>query len=96
MRTVLPIQFLDVDQTKVRLVDERRGLEAVPGTLAGHVALRNSMEFLFHQRKQSCQRRFVASSPRQQQTRDVGKRSSNVRILRRFSGLLGFDVLDVF
>jgi len=56
----------------------------VAGTLAGHMALRDAMELLLHQRNQTRQRRFVATSPRQQQTRDVGKRFGNARILRRF------------
>jgi hypothetical protein len=42
------------------------------------------MELLLHQRNQTRQRHFVAASPRQQQTRDVGKRFGNARILRRF------------
>jgi hypothetical protein len=46
------------------------------------MALRDSMEFLLHQRNQTRQRRFVATSPRLQQTRDIGKGSSNARILR--------------
>jgi hypothetical protein len=35
------------------------------------------MEFLLHQRNQTRQRCFVAASPRQQHTRDVGKRCAN-------------------
>jgi hypothetical protein len=46
------------------------------------MALRDAMELLLHQRNQTRQRRFVAASPRQQQTRDVGKRFGNARILR--------------
>jgi hypothetical protein len=90
MRTVLPIHFLDVDQTKVRLVHQRRGLKAVAGTLAGHMALRNPMELLLHQRNQTRQRCVVASTPRQQETRDVVNRCGNPRILRRF-GLSSVD-----
>jgi len=56
----------------------------VAGTLAGHMALRDAMELLLHQRNQTRQRRVVAASPRQQQTRYVGKKSGNARILRRF------------
>jgi hypothetical protein len=59
----------------------------VTGTLAGHTALRDSMEFVLHQRNQTRQRRVVATAPRQKQARDVGKESGNARILRQFRRL---------
>jgi len=57
------------------------------------MALRDAMELLLHQRNQTRQRRFVAASPRQQQTRDVRKRSGNSRILRRFRGRRAIDAV---
>jgi hypothetical protein len=69
MRPVLPVHPPDVDQAQIRLVHERRGLEAVPGALPGHAALRDPMELPLDQRDEARQRLCVATPPRQEQTR---------------------------
>jgi hypothetical protein len=89
MRSVLPIHFLDVDQTKVRLVHERRGLEAVARTLAGHMSAAR-FDGAPAPRAES-----DASAPRRRHRatpaagRNIGKRHGNARILSHFraSGL---------
>ena len=70
----------DIARKCARLfVHERRRLQAVALTLAGHEALRDSMELLLHERNQTRQRRVVATAPRQKQTRDIGRRHGNAR-----------------
>jgi hypothetical protein len=90
MRAVLPITFWTLIRRRYASFTSAVAFEAVTGTLASHEALRDSMEFLLHQRNQTRQRRFVATALRQKQACEVGKRSSNVRILRRFFAGSGF------
>src|SRR5262249_62327466 len=44
VRAVLPLDLRDVNQSQVRLVDERRCLECVPAMFASHVAMCESMK----------------------------------------------------
>jgi hypothetical protein len=62
---------LDVEQTDVGLVDERRGLQTVAHPFAGHTAARNPMQLRVDDGDQTLQRLVVAVAPRFEQPRDV-------------------------
>jgi hypothetical protein len=82
---------LDVEQTDVGLVDERRGLQTVAHPFASHTAARNPMQLRVDDGDQTLQRLVVAVAPRFEQPRDVVERIRDGRILRLFSPLSGFD-----
>jgi hypothetical protein len=63
MRPVMPLHLLDVDQSKVGLVDEGGGLKRVTGSLPAHVLSRQPSQFGMHKRNQ---RSNAAVSPRLQ------------------------------
>ena len=50
--TVLPLYAPDIDQPDVNLVHERRGLEHVVRTFAGHVPLCDALQLAVHEREQ--------------------------------------------
>lgn len=75
MRAVLPIHLLDVDQSKVRLVDERGGLERVPRAFASHAGRRDPVKLSFERRDEARQNCFIATPSRQQQGGFIGNRS---------------------
>ena len=54
-----------------RLVDQRRGLEAVSCPFAAHAPGGNPMKLLLHQRYELLERGLVAAAPLLQQSRDV-------------------------
>jgi hypothetical protein len=71
MRTVLPLNAAGVDKSEVRLVHQRRGLQAVTGALATHAALSDLMERALDDRQQAPERGVIAVSPRLQERGDV-------------------------
>ncbi len=71
VRAVLPPHAARIDQAQIGLVDERRGLQRVAGTLSRHVAMREPVEFVVHQRHQPIQRLLVSLIPGQQQFSDL-------------------------
>ena len=71
VRTVLPLDALDVDEPQVRLVHESRGLQTVPEALAGHAPSSDALQLAVDVRDQRIEGRLVATSPGQQQARDL-------------------------
>ena len=68
---VLPLHALRVDQPEIGLVDERRGLQAVPGALAGQAVTRDAMELGVHGLHELLERSAVAAAPCLEQLGDV-------------------------
>ncbi len=77
MGPVLPVNALDVDQPEVRLVDERRCLQAVPGAFARHAASGNAPQFLVHQRDQLIEGGLIAFSPCEKKSSDLARMTAN-------------------
>src|SRR5215210_3979285 len=67
MCAIVPGDSLAVDEANKRLIDERRGLQAVPNSFSSHAAPRDSVELLVDERNQSLQGIVVASPPLQEQ-----------------------------
>ena len=63
MPPVIPCDGFRINQSKIRLVDERRGLQAVIGALAADVALGDSMQFCVDERNQPLEGLLVALRP---------------------------------
>ena len=82
VRAILPRDVLHVDQPQVRLVDQRRRLEAVARTLAGHAAAGDPVQLAVDERNQPLEGVLVALSPFQQQSGDLGGWLGDVVILR--------------
>ena len=76
MRAVVPRHALDVDQAEVRLVDQRRRLEAVPRVLASRVSPGDLVEFPMYERNQLLQGPLVALPPSEQQAGDFRRAGS--------------------
>jgi len=71
VRAIVPRYGFRIDQSEIRLVDERRGLEGVIRTLVSDVPLRDSMKFVVYERNQAVQRLLVALSPLEKQPSDL-------------------------
>ena len=85
MRAVLPLDVFGVDQPQIRLVDERRRLKAVPGTLSCHAASRDLVELPVDERNQSVEGGLVALPPFQKQPGDLRGVVRNAAILSPFA-----------
>ena len=97
MRAVVPRHVFRVDQPQIRFVDERRRLEAVPGTLSRHAAPRDLVELPVDERNQSLEGGLVALSPFQKQSGDLRGVVSNSAILgpfRRVQLFVPFPVVE--
>ena len=71
MRPVLPLHVLPVHQPQVRLVDERRRLQEVARTLAGHLPRRQPVQLVLDHGGQGLERRRIAATPGDQELCDV-------------------------
>ena len=71
MRAVLPLHPLVVDQADVGFVDQRRGLEAVIGSLAPHIPVGEPAEFGVHDGCQRVECAVVAVAPCTEKGTDV-------------------------
>ena len=71
VKAVLPVHPPCVDEPEVRLVHERRRLEALCDTIATEASTGNLAQFVMHQRDEARQRVFVSASPRKQERRDI-------------------------
>ena len=60
-----------VDESQVGLVDERRGLQRVPGPLAAQVAVRQEVELPLDQRHEPLERGAITLRPGKEKTRHV-------------------------
>jgi hypothetical protein len=67
VRAIVPCHGFRIDQPEIRLVDERRGLQAVIRPLVPDVPLRDSMELCVNERNQPLQGVVVALPPFQKQ-----------------------------
>ncbi|HEY5838214.1 MAG TPA: hypothetical protein VIT19_04195, partial [Pyrinomonadaceae bacterium] len=63
VRAVMPLETALTGQFKVRLVDERGGLQSVAGPLLIHLALSDAAQFGMHQRNQFIERGRIAFAP---------------------------------
>src|SRR5436190_22780541 len=82
MRAVVPLNRLSADEADIRLVDERRRLEAVPCAFSRHTASRDPVQLLVDERDQSLEGALVALSPLEEQPGDL-------RVVIRNSAILG-------
>ena len=71
MGAVLPVHALVIDQPQVRFVDQRRRLQAVAGTLAPHVPVRQTTELVVDDRHQEGERTLIPVAPRSEKRADV-------------------------
>ena len=84
MGSILPVHVWCVHETQIRLVDERRRLDAVTRALAGHTAARDLVELPIDERNQPFEGRLVAVSPLEEQPGDRRGIVAQVRILIPF------------
>jgi hypothetical protein len=61
--SVLPLDSLCIHQPEVGLIDERRGLKAMSGTLPHHAPVGDQMQLVFDQRNELLERRRISLSP---------------------------------
>jgi len=73
---------LDVDQPEVRLVHQRRCLQAVPAALARQAAPRDPAQFLVYERNQLVEGGLIASPPCEEKSGDLVRVAGNEPILR--------------
>ena len=67
MRAILPLHPLIAYEAHVRLIHQRRRLQAMARPLAPHVAARQTVELVIHDRRQSFERARVSVAPRAEQ-----------------------------
>ena len=67
MGAILPLHALIAHEAHVRLIHQRRRLQAMAGTLAPHVAARQPVELVIHDRGQPFERTRVSVAPRAEQ-----------------------------
>jgi hypothetical protein len=82
MRAVAPLDAPLVDQSKVRLVHERRGLQRVSRTFTPHRAARLTMQLRIDDAKQPIRNRLIAPAPGEKQLSDLGRRKVRPVMLR--------------
>jgi hypothetical protein len=71
VRAVVPRNVLGVDQSQIRLIDERCRLEAVARSLATQVPARDRMELTVDERNQSFESGLVALPPLEKELRNL-------------------------
>ena len=67
MRAIVPLHARVIHQPHIGLVDQGRGLQAMAGTLAPHVAARQSVELVIYESGQPFERTRVSVAPRAEQ-----------------------------
>jgi hypothetical protein len=82
----LPARPALVDQTQVSLIDERRGLQRVPGPLAAQVAVRQLMQLTLDERQQTVEGIGVACGPGGEQVGHLAGRGRAVAHLGTSAG----------
>ena len=85
MRPVLPRDIFGIDQPQVDLIDERRRLKAVPGTLSCHASSGDLVKLALYERNQSIEGGRVALTPFQKQSGGLSGIARNVAILSPFA-----------
>lgn len=71
VRAIRPPDALQVDQPQIRLIDQSSRLQAMTGTLPGHVLPRELAQFLVHQRNELIEGICFAPAPGEQQPGQV-------------------------
>ena len=71
LRAILPARGLLVDQTQIRLVNQRGCLQRMAGPLVTQVARRLTPQLVIDHRNQRVERSFITVAPRGEQLRDV-------------------------
>ena len=71
MGAILPLHALIIHQAHVGFIDQGRGLQAVAGALAFHVAARQAVEFVINDGGQPFERALVSVAPGAEQRADV-------------------------
>ena len=71
MRSIPPIGVSLVDESKVRLVDQRGGLQDVPGPLVSKSGGRPATQLVVDDHDELVPRREIAQAPRVEQSRYV-------------------------
>ena len=69
LRAIMPVDVLLTHQPQVSLIDERRGLQRVAGSLSTHVVVRQPVKLRLNQRQQLIQGRLIATAPIREQLR---------------------------
>ena len=77
VRPILPRDRVRIDQPHVRLVNERRRLQAVPGAFTSPASLRDPRQFAMHERHEALERAPVPFAPLPHQVGDVGPSVGN-------------------
>jgi hypothetical protein len=63
MSSILPLNLVDIDETKISLVYQGCGLNGVIRAFAAKASARDSTQFRIHQLNDSSQRVLVAAAP---------------------------------
>ena len=84
MCAVVPVDVTGVDEPKVRLIDERGRLHAVPRALVTHVPPCNLMQLTVDEWNQPGEGGLVAPSPVDQQGGDAGGVVGDAHHIRPF------------
>jgi hypothetical protein len=71
MRAIAPLHVIEICQFQIRLVDERRRLERVAGTLALHIVVREAPELSVDDWHESIARGWIAIRPRREEPRKL-------------------------
>ena len=80
MRPILPVDLLGIHQPQVRLIDQRRSLQADLAPFVRQMPVRQPVQFLIHERRQLFERSFIACIPSAQQGRDFLWRRERYRL----------------
>src|SRR5450631_4456525 len=71
MRSVLPVNQLQIREAQVELINQRRSLKSVAVALSGHAALGCSMQLAINLRRQFFEGLLIAVAPCLKQYRDL-------------------------
>src|SRR5207253_11147176 len=78
MCAVLPVDLADIDQTDVRLVDERGRLQRMSGSFVSHVPPGDAAQLVMDERNQLLQCGLIAVAPVDQQPGDLVRGAGRV------------------
>jgi hypothetical protein len=81
MSSTLPLNVLDFDDAKIRLVDQRGRLQIVVDAFTTHVPPCQQAQFPVNKRQQAVERRRLTPPPGLQQSSGVVRATVNVRSL---------------
>jgi hypothetical protein len=79
---ILQRHAVHIDESQVRLMNERRRLQGVPWGFAPETAARHAAQFVIHDRHQAVERRGISLTPGQKQFGDFVHPFDSLRSLR--------------